>query len=158
MADLKATLIDIAKAIVDSPDEVAVVQTEDENSITLVLSVAPDDMGMVIGKHGKIAKAIRSLIKAAAGNNGKKVNVEIKSGVHPLDAIGNTLHIQIFIIECTTNSLKHEIIPLGFKHQWFDGDALGQIHPLGEVNGLILVEVISPEDAHLFCCIVIGEI
>jgi len=78
MADLKATLTDIARAIVDSPDEVAVSQTEDENSITLVLSVAPDDMGMVIGKHGKIAKAIRSLIKAAAGNTHKKVNVEIK--------------------------------------------------------------------------------
>lgn len=78
MADLKATLIDIAKAIVDNPEEVAVAQTEDDNSITLVLTVAPDDMGMVIGKHGKIAKAIRSLIKAAAGNNGKKVNVEIK--------------------------------------------------------------------------------
>lgn len=78
MADLKATLIDIAKAIVDRPDEVAVVQTEDENGITLVLSVAPDDMGMVIGKHGKIAKSIRMLIKAAAGNTGKKVNVEIR--------------------------------------------------------------------------------
>ena len=78
MADLKATLIDIAKAIVDSPDEVEVKETEDDGSITLVLTVAPDDMGMVIGKHGKIAKAIRSLIKAAAGNTGKKVNVEIK--------------------------------------------------------------------------------
>lgn len=78
MADLKTTLIDIAKAIVDSPDEVTVTESENENSITLVLSVAADDMGMVIGKHGKIAKAIRSLIKAAAGNTGKKVNVEIK--------------------------------------------------------------------------------
>ena len=78
MADLKATLTDIAKAIVDSPDEVVVSQSEDENTITLVLSVAADDMGMVIGKHGKIAKAIRSLIKAAAGNTHKKVNVEIK--------------------------------------------------------------------------------
>ena len=75
MADLKTTLIDIAKAIVDTPDEVTVIETEDENSITLVLSVAPDDMGMVIGKHGKIAKAIRSVIKAAAGNVSKKVNV-----------------------------------------------------------------------------------
>ena len=78
MADLKTTLTDIAKAIVDSPDEVTVVQTEDENGINLVLSVAPDDMGMVIGKHGKIAKAIRSLIKAAAGNTSKRINVEIK--------------------------------------------------------------------------------
>ena len=78
MADLKATLIDIARAIVDNPDEVTVIENEDSNSITLVLSVAPDDMGMVIGKHGKIAKAIRSLIKAAAGNTNKKVNVEIR--------------------------------------------------------------------------------
>ena len=78
MADLKAILTDIAKAIVDTPDEVTVLQNEDENSLTLVLSVAPDDMGMVIGKHGKIAKSIRSVIKAAAGNTGKKVNVEIR--------------------------------------------------------------------------------
>lgn len=78
MTDLKTTLTDIAKAIVDSPDEVVVTESESENSITLVLSVAADDMGMVIGKHGKIAKAIRSLIKAAAGTTGKKVNVEIK--------------------------------------------------------------------------------
>ena len=78
MADLKTTLTDIAKAIVDSPDEVVVTESENDGGITLVLSVAPDDMGMVIGKHGKIAKAIRSLIKAAAGTTGKKVNVEIK--------------------------------------------------------------------------------
>ena len=78
MTNLKTTLIDIAKAIVDSPDEVTVSESETENSITLVLSVAADDMGMVIGKHGKIAKAIRTLIKAATANTGKKVNVEIK--------------------------------------------------------------------------------
>ena len=78
MADLKATLIDIAKAIVDNPDEVAVVQTEDENSINLVLSVAPDDMGMVIGKHGKIAKAIRTVMRAAASTDNREVNVEIR--------------------------------------------------------------------------------
>ena len=78
MADLKATLIDIAKAIVDSPDEVAVVQTEDENSITLVLSVAPDDMGMVIGRHGRIVWTFVGAMCVLAGNNGKKVNVEIK--------------------------------------------------------------------------------
>ena len=78
MADLKAILTDIAKAIVDTPDEVTVLQTEDENSITLVLSVAPDDMGMVIGKHGKIAKAIRQLMKTAANIAGKKVTVDIE--------------------------------------------------------------------------------
>ena len=78
MINLQETLVNIAKAIVDTPDEVQVTREEDERTITLTLTVAPDDMGMVIGRHGKIAKAIRSLIKAAAGNNGKKVNVEIK--------------------------------------------------------------------------------
>ena len=78
MADLKQTLTDVAKAIVDNPEEVTVILSEDERSITLSLTVAPEDMGMVIGKNGKIAKAIRSLIKAAAGSCGKKVNVEIR--------------------------------------------------------------------------------
>ena len=78
MINLQETLVDIAKAIVDTPEEVRVTQTEDEKSITLTLTVAPDDMGMVIGRHGKIAKAIRTVIKAASANCGKKVNVEIR--------------------------------------------------------------------------------
>ena len=78
MINLQETLVDIAKAIVDSPEEVKVVETEDDNTITLTLTVAPDDMGMVIGRHGKIAKAIRTVIKAASANCGKKVNVEIR--------------------------------------------------------------------------------
>lgn len=78
MTDLKQTLTDIAKAIVDNPDDVTVIMAEDERSITLSLNVAPEDMGMVIGKNGKIAKAIRSVIKAASVDCGKKVNVEIK--------------------------------------------------------------------------------
>ncbi len=78
MINLQETLVDIAKAIVDTPEEVKVAQTEDENTITLTLTVAPDDMGMVIGRHGKIAKAIRTVIKAASANCGKKVNVEIR--------------------------------------------------------------------------------
>ncbi len=78
MINLQETLVDIAKAIVDTPDEVKVTQTEDDNTITLTLSVAPDDMGMVIGRHGKIAKAIRTVMKAASANSGKKVNVEIR--------------------------------------------------------------------------------
>ena len=77
MINLQETLIDIAKAIVDSPEEVKVTMTEDDHIITLSLTVAPDDMGMVIGRHGKIAKAIRTVIKAAAVNSGKKVNVDI---------------------------------------------------------------------------------
>ena len=78
MINLQETLLDIAKAIVDSPDEVKVTEVQDDRSITLTLTVAPDDMGMVIGRHGRIAKAIRSVMKAAAGSCGKKVNVEIK--------------------------------------------------------------------------------
>lgn len=80
MLDLKQTLYDIARAIVDNPDEVTVLQedTSDESVVDLVLSVAADDMGMVIGRHGRIAKAIRTVMKAAGNTCGKKVNVEIK--------------------------------------------------------------------------------
>ena len=78
MAELQTTLHDIAAAIVDSPDEVKVIREEDETTITLTLTVAPDDMGMVIGRHGRIAKAIRTVIKAAAAECGKRVNVEIR--------------------------------------------------------------------------------
>lgn len=78
MTDLKQTLLDIASAIVDTPQEVAVISEDNGDTVNLTLSVAPDDMGMVIGRHGKIAKAIRSVMKAAANTCGKKVNVEIK--------------------------------------------------------------------------------
>lgn len=78
MINLQETLVDVAKAIVDTPDEVKVTMEEDERSITLTLTVAPDDMGMVIGRHGKIAMAIRTVIKAASAGTGKKVNVEIR--------------------------------------------------------------------------------
>ncbi len=78
MTDLKQTLCDIAKAIVDSPDEVTVIENADGKRVNLVLSVAEDDMGMVIGKHGKIAKAIRTVMRAAANADGRDVNVEIK--------------------------------------------------------------------------------
>ena len=78
MTNLKETLYNVACALVETPDEVCVSESVDGDTVNLVLSVAADDMGMVIGKHGKIAKSIRSVIKAAAGNTGKKVNVEIK--------------------------------------------------------------------------------
>ena len=78
MTDLKETLRDIAMAIVDSPDEVTVVEAVNGKRVNLTLSVAEDDMGMVIGKHGKIAKAIHTIMKAAAMADGKEVNVEIK--------------------------------------------------------------------------------
>jgi predicted RNA-binding protein YlqC (UPF0109 family) len=76
--DLKAILTDIARAIVDSPEAVTVEETVDGDKVTLVLSVSEDDTGMVIGRHGKIAKAIRAVMKAAANNCGKHVTVEIK--------------------------------------------------------------------------------
>jgi len=67
----------IASALVDSPEDVVVTETEDEKQIVLNLTVAPEDMGKVIGKQGRIAKAIRSVVKAAASKEEKKVIVEI---------------------------------------------------------------------------------
>ena len=75
--NLKQVLTDIAKAIVDNPDEVTVIQTEDDGNIYLELNVAPDDMGKVIGKQGRIAKDIRKVVKAAATKEKKRVVVEI---------------------------------------------------------------------------------
>ena len=68
----------IAKALVDHPDQVTVKETEREDAIVVELSVAPTDMGKVIGKSGKIARAIRSVVKAASVQSGKKVIVEIE--------------------------------------------------------------------------------
>jgi len=67
----------IAKALVDHPEEVKVNEVASEQSIILQLKVASDDMGKVIGKQGRIAKAIRTVVKAASLNEEKKVVVEI---------------------------------------------------------------------------------
>ncbi len=67
----------IAKSLVDAPEEVVVTETEDEKSIVIELHVAASDMGKVIGKQGRIAKAIRSVVKAAASKTDKKVVVDI---------------------------------------------------------------------------------
>lgn len=67
----------IAKSLVDSPDEVVVTQTENEKAIVIELHVAQSDMGKVIGKQGRIAKAIRSVVKAAAAKEDKRVVVDI---------------------------------------------------------------------------------
>ncbi|MDI9480610.1 MAG: KH domain-containing protein [Syntrophomonadaceae bacterium] len=67
----------IARSLVDNPDDVQVTEVEDEGSVIIELRVAPDDMGKVIGKQGKIAKSIRTLTKAAAAKEGKRVGVEI---------------------------------------------------------------------------------
>ena len=68
----------IAESIVDNPSEVSVNRVEEENSITVELSVADEDMGKVIGKRGRIAKAIRTVVNAAAAKEGTKVRVDIK--------------------------------------------------------------------------------
>ena len=67
----------IAKALVDNPDEVFVTETEGRQSLIIELKVAPEDMGKIIGKQGKIAKAIRTVAKAAATKENKRVVVEI---------------------------------------------------------------------------------
>lgn len=67
----------IAKSLVDKPDEVCVTEVEKHQAIVIELKVAPDDMGKVIGKQGRIAKALRTVVKAAATKANKKVVVEI---------------------------------------------------------------------------------
>ncbi len=74
---MKQILIDIAKALVTKPDEVVVAERMDGNILHLELSVAPEDMGKVIGKQGRIAKAIRSVMKACATKENVKVMVDI---------------------------------------------------------------------------------
>lgn len=68
----------IASALVDSPKDVVVTETEDENQIVLNLTVAPEDMGKVIGKQGRIAKAIRTVVRAAGSKGNKKIMVDIQ--------------------------------------------------------------------------------
>ena len=67
----------IARALVDHPDEVLVTETDNGKDIILELKVAPEDMGKVIGKQGRIAKAIRSVVKAAAAKDDIKVILDI---------------------------------------------------------------------------------
>lgn len=67
----------IAQSLVDNPEQVEVIETVKESEILLELRVAPDDMGKVIGKQGRIAKSIRTVVKAAASKDDKKVIVEI---------------------------------------------------------------------------------
>lgn len=80
MVELKKVLSDMVKCIVDQPDEVTVLEEsqEDSKTVTLTLTVAQGDMGKVIGKHGRIARSIRLVMKTAGARIGKRVNVEIK--------------------------------------------------------------------------------
>ena len=74
---MKELLLIIAKNLVESPDAVSVEEEQRENTLVLKLRVASDDMGKVIGKQGRIAKAIRTVVKAAAIHNDRKIVVEI---------------------------------------------------------------------------------
>ncbi|NLN96981.1 MAG: KH domain-containing protein [Eubacteriaceae bacterium] len=67
----------IAKALVDNPDQVIVTETDEDNKIQLELKVASSDMGKVIGRQGRIAKAIRTVLKASATKEDKHVSLEI---------------------------------------------------------------------------------
>ncbi len=67
----------IAKSLVDDPSEVVVNVIEGEKSTILELRVSPDDIGKVIGKHGRIAKAVRTILSAAATKTGKRIVLEI---------------------------------------------------------------------------------
>lgn len=79
MLVLKDVLTDMAKAIVEKPDSVSVTEAAGEDDeVLLTLSVDPDDMGKVIGRHGRIAKALRTIMKAAATSVDQKVTVEIE--------------------------------------------------------------------------------
>ena len=74
---MKELVEGIAKALVDHPEEVSVNEKNEGRTIVLELHVAEGDMGKVIGKQGRIAKAIRSVVKAAAAKEDKKVVVDI---------------------------------------------------------------------------------
>ncbi len=74
---MKELLEFLARALVDDPDQVVVTQVEGERSVILQLKVSPEDTGKVIGKNGRIAHALRTVIKAVATKEGKSVIVEI---------------------------------------------------------------------------------
>lgn len=75
---MKELVEHIAKSLVGHPEQAQVTEVFHEDEIALTLSVAPEDMGKVIGKQGRIAKSMRTVLKAAAAKEGKKVNLEIR--------------------------------------------------------------------------------
>lgn len=74
---MKELLLYIARSLVDHPDQVTVNEVENGDELTLELRVAPEDMGKVIGRQGRIAKEIRILMRSVAQRSGKRVSVEI---------------------------------------------------------------------------------
>lgn len=76
--DFKNVLSNMVNPIVDNPDEVSISMTERDDTVILVLNVAKEDMGKVIGKHGRTARALRTVMKSAANTVNKKVMIEIR--------------------------------------------------------------------------------
>lgn len=77
MGQLKDLAIKMAKAVVSDADRVQVEEVEGASMIVLELRVAPDDMGRIIGKQGRVANAMRTLLRTSAAKDGKRVNLEI---------------------------------------------------------------------------------
>ena len=76
-ASLKDLVEYLAKALVDNPDDVEVAEISGEQTVVLELRVAKEDLGKVIGKQGRIARALRTIVKASAVRDGKRAIVEI---------------------------------------------------------------------------------
>ncbi len=74
---MKELVAYIAKALVDHPEDVKTAQTEEDENVTVELTVAQDDLGKVIGKQGRTARAIRSILAAAAGKENKRSRLDI---------------------------------------------------------------------------------
>lgn len=74
---MKELIETIAKALVDHPEDIRIYEKEDERSVVFKLSVHPDDMGKVIGKQGRIAKALRTVVHAAAIKDSRRITIEI---------------------------------------------------------------------------------
>ena len=78
MADMKTILANMVRSIVEFPDEVVITEEMKGSELVLTLNVATTDIGKVIGRHGKIARSLRLVMKAAATRSGQKVSVDIR--------------------------------------------------------------------------------
>jgi predicted RNA-binding protein YlqC (UPF0109 family) len=67
----------VAKSLVDDPSQVSVTEIQDGNAVVLELRVAPEDMGRVIGRNGRVANALRTLLRVLSSKRGKRINLEI---------------------------------------------------------------------------------
>ncbi len=78
MERLESLLLLLARSLVEEPDKVEVTAREEDSRVELELRVAPDDVGRVIGRQGRVVKAIRTVVRASAAKLGKRVSLEVK--------------------------------------------------------------------------------